>query len=230
MLILNRLILDQLPGCIGWKDTNFKYLGGNKSLLSIKRLKDESELIGCDDKSLVKPDDPLLPIFQQQDILVLLGQSFEMIHAEECDGKENVVYSEKVPLKDDNSTIIGVLFHCRPWAQSQLFKLLTSIDQKYMASTEVSDYYSFDQHHNTAQLSERELECLFLQIRGKSAKQIGDILGLSKRTVESYADNIKSKMGCQNKSELLVKATSQGYQCHVPKRFLNLDLKAVLEQ
>jgi len=229
MLILNRLILDQLPGCIGWKDTNFKYLGGNKKLLSIKQLEDESELIGYDDTSLAKSDDPLIPIFKQQDVLVLSGHSIEMIHTEESEGKDNIVYLEKMPLKDANSTIIGILFHCRPWAQSELFKLLTSIDQKYIASTKVSDYYSFDQHHNTAQLSERELECLFLQIRGKTAKQIGDILGLSKRTVESYVDNIKTKMGCQNKSELLVKATAQGYQCHVPKRFLNLDLKAALE-
>lgn len=52
-------------------------------------------------------------------------------------------------------------------------------------------------------LSKRESECLHLIIRGKSARQLGCILGISQRTVEGYLNNIKSKFGVSSKAELI---------------------------
>jgi LuxR family quorum-sensing system transcriptional regulator SolR len=54
-------------------------------------------------------------------------------------------------------------------------------------------------------LSARQIECCKLLINGKSAKQIADSLGLSSRTVEFYLANIKSKLQCNNKIELVAK-------------------------
>ena len=53
-------------------------------------------------------------------------------------------------------------------------------------------------------LSPRELECLELYKLGETAQSTAAILGLSQRTVESYFDNIKNKLGCSSKSELLL--------------------------
>jgi DNA-binding CsgD family transcriptional regulator len=52
-------------------------------------------------------------------------------------------------------------------------------------------------------LSKRELECLKIYLKGKSASEIGDDLGLAKRTVEFYINNIKNKLSCYKKSELM---------------------------
>ena len=52
-------------------------------------------------------------------------------------------------------------------------------------------------------LSAREQECLELFKQGESAQTTGAILGLSPRTVEFYFENIKNKLGCQTKSDLL---------------------------
>lgn len=57
-------------------------------------------------------------------------------------------------------------------------------------------------------LSRREKECLQHCVRGKSAKQIARILGLSHRTIEHYIDNIKFKLKVTSKSELIDKVTS----------------------
>ena len=54
-------------------------------------------------------------------------------------------------------------------------------------------------------LSKREKECLFLYIQGKTARSIGESLELSQRTVESYLESTKHKLGCYQKSELLKK-------------------------
>lgn len=54
-----------------------------------------------------------------------------------------------------------------------------------------------------APLSKRERQCLQLFKEGKSAQSTGAILGISQRTVESYFDNIKNKLGCYSKADLL---------------------------
>jgi LuxR family transcriptional activator of conjugal transfer of Ti plasmids len=45
------------------------------------------------------------------------------------------------------------------------------------------------------QLSPRELECLEWATRGKTAWEVGCILGISRSTVASYLDNAKEKLG-----------------------------------
>lgn len=52
-------------------------------------------------------------------------------------------------------------------------------------------------------LSKRERACLELYREGLTAAQTGERLGLSPRTVESYFESIKSKLGCDSKRELL---------------------------
>lgn len=53
-------------------------------------------------------------------------------------------------------------------------------------------------------LSARELECLELYKLGETAQSTAAILGLSQRTVESYFENIKNKLNCASKSQLLL--------------------------
>jgi LuxR family transcriptional regulator, quorum-sensing system regulator SolR len=52
-------------------------------------------------------------------------------------------------------------------------------------------------------LSLRERQCLQLLIESKSAKEIACALGLSRRTVEYYFENIKNKFSCWSRQEIL---------------------------
>ena len=54
-------------------------------------------------------------------------------------------------------------------------------------------------------LSKRELECLRHTLRGHSAKQTANVLGISHRTVEEHLSNIKIKMGVASKAKLIEK-------------------------
>ncbi|OGT22550.1 MAG: hypothetical protein A3C55_00025 [Gammaproteobacteria bacterium RIFCSPHIGHO2_02_FULL_42_13] len=51
--------------------------------------------------------------------------------------------------------------------------------------------------------SKREVECIYYLIRGLSAKQIGRVLNLSSRTIETHVYNIKKKIGGQKKSDII---------------------------
>lgn len=59
-----------------------------------------------------------------------------------------------------------------------------------------------------ALLTNRERECLNLLLAGKSAKDTALFLNLSPRTVEFYFENIKNKLSCWSKQEVLAKAKS----------------------
>lgn len=52
-------------------------------------------------------------------------------------------------------------------------------------------------------LSPQEQRCLELFKQGHSAQSTGALLGLSQRTVEHYFENIKNKVGCYSKYDLL---------------------------
>lgn len=52
-------------------------------------------------------------------------------------------------------------------------------------------------------LSKQEQKCLDYFKKGKSAQATGALMGLSQRTVESYFESIKNKLGCSSKYDLL---------------------------
>lgn len=57
-------------------------------------------------------------------------------------------------------------------------------------------------------LREREVETLTWAARGKTFAEIGEILGLSKRTVEFHLDNARRKLGVSTRTQALIKAAA----------------------
>ena len=57
-------------------------------------------------------------------------------------------------------------------------------------------------------LREREVETLTWAARGKTFWEIGEILGLSKRTVEFHLDNARRKLGVATRTQALIKAAA----------------------
>jgi DNA-binding CsgD family transcriptional regulator len=57
-----------------------------------------------------------------------------------------------------------------------------------------------------SRLSKQESYCLFYYTIGKSCREISLHLNISSRTVESYLENIKNKLICHSKSELIEKS------------------------
>lgn len=63
---------------------------------------------------------------------------------------------------------------------------------------------------NTRRLSQRELECVSYLFLAHTAKATAEALGLSVRTVEGHLDNVKSKLSCRKKSEIISKVIAVG--------------------
>lgn len=56
---------------------------------------------------------------------------------------------------------------------------------------------------NTQTITNREWQCLKLYTQLKSASKTGEILGISRRTIETHFDNLKKKMQISSKSGLI---------------------------
>lgn len=62
-------------------------------------------------------------------------------------------------------------------------------------------------------LRDREVETLTWAARGKTFGEIGEILGLSKRTVEFHLENARRKLGVATRTQALIKAAA-GHLIH----------------
>ncbi|MBI5216825.1 MAG: response regulator transcription factor [Ignavibacteriae bacterium] len=61
-----------------------------------------------------------------------------------------------------------------------------------------------------ANLTERELEVLILVAQGKTVKEIGSLLFLSERTVETHKHTLKVKLGAHTDADLVKEAIRRG--------------------
>jgi LuxR family quorum-sensing system transcriptional regulator SolR len=60
-------------------------------------------------------------------------------------------------------------------------------------------------------LSKREQECISYFLQGDTIRSTADKLFISPRTVETHLDNIKNKLGCHKKSELIALLIKNGF-------------------
>ena len=61
-----------------------------------------------------------------------------------------------------------------------------------------------------ANLTPRELESLRWTMEGKTAWEVGNILGISERTAVLHVNNAMHKLGCVNKHQAVLKALRLG--------------------
>lgn len=61
---------------------------------------------------------------------------------------------------------------------------------------------SLGSQFNNYYLTKREKEIAEYVVIGHTAKQIGQLLNISFRTVETYIDKLKMKLGCNNKRDI----------------------------
>ena len=73
-------------------------------------------------------------------------------------------------------------------------------------------------------LTYREAQCMLLFIRGKTVAKVAEQLALSPRTVEYYLNNIKDKVNCRTKSELIERIAQTAFFSQVTTLMPELSL------
>lgn len=106
-------------------------------------------------------------------------------------------------LKKANSNVIQVpgSVHLKPIPESML-DIFKEKKNKFLQETKV-DKYIIGEGDAELYLTKREMECLYYLLREHTAKEIAKIIDISYRTVESYIENIKTKLRASTKKELV---------------------------
>jgi DNA-binding CsgD family transcriptional regulator len=199
---MDQNIIDQLPVNIGWKDLQLQHQGCNMSLAKNLELKTPSAIIGLRDADIESHSEEDVRFHYQNDQLALQGELVKFVHY----FQDSFFFSVKKPLLDIHKQVTGVIYQCHLIEPPDILKTLIQDHQGKKKTC-----YRIQPEKNPFSLSNRELQCLFHLLHGKSSKQIAAVLNLSKRTIDGYLDSIKIKFGCLNKFELIIAAIEAGY-------------------
>jgi len=122
------------------------------------------------------------------------------------DGSSRQFFTVKTPLFDACHKVIG-LFGCSVLLNEQpLSVAIAQIAQLGLLQPQeiaLDDDFLAKLKAKNIHLTDRELQVVSYLIRGKSARETGEIIHLSQRTVEFYLNSVKSKLHCRKKSELI---------------------------
>ena len=231
-------LFDQMPDCWGCKDKDSVFLYANKEYARIVDIGEDNHLdiSGRTDFDMPCETANCAELFQKQDKKVMLSATrMKILDIHPFAGKEWKAYIfTKTPLYNDHKLIVGTIFHGVNITNSNTLELgsflstMTTDIQNPLLENQNS--FLLGHHFNEINLSDREAECLFFTLRGKSAKHIGRYLKISHRTVEEYLAKLKDKFNAKNKYDLIDKAIQSGFLHTIPETLFCTQLSVALKE
>lgn len=223
-LNLPQHFINQLPGYFTIVSTDSKYIAANQGTIStLCGHSDMDTLFGTtygDISGLVSEQHDSFVI---QDKETIARNASIQIIARCCFAKNKwiTVFGEKFLITDEHNNIAGVACHLHDITHSNIIDIyrVISLMKNQTSTKKLEEQFSYilNQGFPDIKLSNRETEILFFLLRGNTAKQIAEILNLSSRTIESYFEQIKDRLKCNTKSEVIEKGIFLGYMNILPK-------------
>lgn len=204
-------LLMQLPINVYWVDKQLRHMGHNHHFLHVLGYTQAQEATLMGRTVLEIALNTTIPIgmaktamdncqrvMEQQTNLIFEEKGFSDSNSYEQN--TSVYLSTKLPLIENNQAI-GCFGYSIP--------LQTEIGEKVQAGL-LKLPCQQQQKAPTAALTAREQECLQLLAYGLSFKQIASRVNISTRTVRFHFENIKHKLGCINRFDIIDKAVELG--------------------
>ncbi len=150
--------------------------------------------------------------FMIEDEAVFRGESLVIFEAFMVHGKPRFMLVQKSPYIENNK-IQGCFFLSTILPLQTIESTKTYLDNpdiKISSHTKkFLDIFNLCPSRKYG-LSKREMQTIIGLTQGSSARQIGEKLQLSRRTVESYIRNIKDKLQAQTQTEIVAKTIKEG--------------------
>ena len=196
------------------KDLNSNITSCNEAFLKHSGYKKYDAVLGHNDQQF--PWQDYADVYRKHELDAIAGNNYSIVFPGVDFKQHTSLYiHNKVQKKDDSGKILGVTCHIVEIFDPSIFELVSILNQHALNKKQI---YRLDKKSNLG-LSTRQEEVLFYLVRGKTAKSIANVLHISVRTVESYLNDIKLKLGCNSKSELIEFAIYNGFL----EKILNLN-------
>ena len=214
-MIIDFELLNKIPGAIGFKDRFSTYLGGNQQLASGMGYSKPLDIVGIKDTDIKSDMVAFADKFISDDKAVMSSGERQHIDIGLYDGILRATLSTKKTLINANLEVIGTVF-----SRTELKSTITGKLFGNSLAIKSPRYYAIGGQYGDYNLSKRETDTLFYVIRGYTAKEIAQKLDVSPKTIEYYIEQLKNKLNCSKKSELIEKSVEQGFIYNLPMSIL----------
>lgn len=161
--------------------------------------------------------------YRNHELDALNGKIYSAIHpSKDALAREILIFNTKAPRYDKEEKIVGLVGHVIEIVNPNMLQLNHLLKQTDIVHSEQK--YIVGKNPEWIKLTCREEEILFYLLRGKSAKVMAKILGISPRTVEVHIDHLRFKFNCKTKNELFAQAIEKGYFNVIPESLFNAKL------
>jgi DNA-binding CsgD family transcriptional regulator len=205
---INPEALLHIPGnvWIYWKDIHGAYLGSNDQMADALNHSSPKEIIGKTDYDLSQLHCEGAKLFRHADRCVM-SQGITK-HSNDCAILQNKImhfHTIKIPLYQNYKQLIGIVGLSYFIKNEQITDEIKNKYKNNNACLLSPRQINNDKLNQSIQLTNREMDCAKLILRGNKIKEIASALRLSPRTVETHLNNLKIKLACRDKVELAIK-------------------------
>lgn len=209
---------NSLPFYISWRDLDSNLILANEKEAAAIGLESATTLINKPRayNAISVYDDNLIRQFRESDKKVLQthAQARYINFLQFADMSWNLLIGMKFPVFNHLNQLVAIAAFKIDIGDSTLSILNFDQCETEMIHKKIQNYHQFhyciEEQTDNSMLSKRQKQCLFYLLRGQSARQIGEKLCISKRTVETHIEFILSKMQCNSRAELIDKALKSG--------------------
>lgn len=212
-------LIEYLPGYVWWKDMSSVFLKTNANTARLLGFKHAEDLVGITDYEVLSKAAAEADYRVGEDKKVQSNYAtMSFLNVTSFTSNDvTVLLVNKSLFFDENSKPLGIAGQGIELNRRVLNDMpLLSKEFSTHRDRKTRTTYYLNGEYGDIKLSTRQAQCLFYVLRGKTSKVIARILQLSNRTVESYIDDIKVKIRCQNKAELIEKSFDLGFLEIIP--------------
>ena len=225
-------ILEQIPSLILLMDKDSNFIYANQYTVTLFGYKELSQMIGLNAYGMRCPAVESAPDFIAQDRQVLQAQTaLTILDFHIYADKSNKIFLTKKTPYYQNEILAGTICQCTEiysQALQNLCNTLVTQDQRYKKTKQLGGSYTPGIASLDNILTPREKDCLFYLLRGQTMKQVAAYLKISARTVEYYLENMKTKLACNKKSELIEYGISAGYLSYIPDELIKRNASIIM--
>lgn len=225
--------LSHLSYHLHWKDRNGLYIGCNERTALDAGFKKERDFLGNTDFSFLSEKEAAKISANDKLVIAKDAPQFFIEHITLYDGKAATAISHKAPLRLRSKKILGTFSFSFILEKDQSLLFSANLDEEYTNSSfseflvlnsktpydckinkkdlSKKEFQNINRSCNFSSLSKRELDCVRCLLLGKTMRETGEELFISPRTVETHLDNVKSKLGCHKKTDLMAMLFKNGF-------------------